>query len=130
MKKLTIILLILIPCLFFANEISQTVESLIRIPIELLSADQAVGTPIELEDKIIIPLFKANIGFGGGLGGPSTAYGGGAGGGIELLPYSLIVVSEEGFHVIPVTNQVPFLKQLVEVLPQILSILTPYLGLM
>lgn len=130
MKKITLIILILIPCVFFANEIAQTVEDLIRIPIETLSADQAIGSPIELEDKIIIPLFKANIGFGGGLGGPSTVYGGGAGGGVELLPYSLIVISQEGFHVIPVTSQVPFLKQLVEVLPQILSMLTQYLDLM
>ncbi|MEA1885485.1 MAG: spore germination protein GerW family protein [Thermotogota bacterium] len=63
-----------------------TVEALISMPMESLTADKAVGTPIQVEDKIIIPLFEANFGFGGGLGGPERVYGGGAGGGMELLP--------------------------------------------
>ena len=128
MKKWIIIFLLLIPLVFLGNDISRTVEALISMPMESLTADKAVGTPIQVEDKIIIPLFEANFGFGGGLGGPETVYGGGAGGGMELLPYSVIIISDEGFQVIPVTNRVPLLKQLVEVLPQLLPIIMQYFG--
>ncbi len=128
MKKWIIIFLLLIPLVFLGNDISRTVEALISMPMESLTADKAVGTPIQVDDKIIIPLFEANFGFGGGLGGPETVYGGGAGGGMELLPYSVIIISDEGFQVIPVTNRVPLLKQLVEVLPQLLPIIMQYFG--
>jgi len=60
------------------------------------------------------------------LGGPETVYGGGAGGGMDLLPYSVIIISKEGVQIVPVTNRVPFLKQLVEVLPQLLPIIMQY----
>jgi len=128
MKKLFVFVLLLIPFVFFANDISNTVEALISMPMEALTADKAIGTPIQIEDKIIIPLFEANFGFGGGLGGPEQVYGGGAGGGMELLPYSVIIISNEGFQVIPVSNRVPILHQLVDVLPRLLPIIMQYFG--
>ena len=112
----------------FASDISTTVEKLIQIPLDALSADKAIGTPIQIENKTIIPLFEANYGFGGGLGGPGDVYGGGAGGGIELLPYSIIIISEDGVQVVPVTNRVPLLKQLVELLPQLMPIIMQYMN--
>ena len=127
MKKMVLILLFLMPFIIFGQDISATVEELVRMPIEGLTADKAIGTPIQLDNKTIIPLFEANFGFGGGLGGPGEVYGGGAGGGMELLPYSVVIISEEGFHVIPVSNRVPILKQLVDILPQLLPILIEYL---
>jgi len=127
MKKVVFILLLLMPLIILAQDISATVEELVRMPIEVLTADKAIGTPIQVDNKTIIPLFEANFGFGGGLGGPGEVYGGGAGGGMELLPYSVVIISEEGFHVIPVSNRVPILKQLVDILPQLLPILIEYL---
>jgi len=126
MKKMLIILLLFLPLVFFANDISETVEALVSMPIDALTADKAIGTPIQINDKTIIPLFEASFGFGGGLGGPETVYGGGAGGGMDLLPYSVIIITKEGIQVVPVTNRVPFLKQLVEVLPQLLPIIMQY----
>lgn len=127
MKKTVIIILLLMPFILFAEDISATVEELVRMPIEALSADKAIGTPIQLQNKTIIPLFEANFGFGGGLGGPETVYGGGAGGGMELLPYSVIIISEKGVEVVPVTNKIPFLQQLVDVLPQLMPIIMEFL---
>ncbi len=126
MKKMLVILLLFLPLVFFGNDISETVEALVSMPIDALTADKAIGTPIQVDDKTIIPLFEANFGFGGGLGGPETVYGGGAGGGMDLLPYSVIIISKEGVQIVPVTNRVPFLKQLVEVLPQLLPIIMQY----
>src|SRR6056297_3011059 len=127
MKKILVFVILILPLVFFANDISKTVETLVRMPIDALTADKAIGTPIQVDNKTIIPLFEANFGFGGGLGGPGEVYGGGAGGGMELLPYSVVIISEEGFHVIPVSNRVPILKQLVDILPQLLPILIEYL---
>ncbi len=128
MKKIFCLILVLIPFIMFASDISTTVEKLIQIPLDALSADKAIGTPIQIENKTIIPLFEANYGFGGGLGGPGDVYGGGAGGGIELLPYSIIIISEDGVQVVPVTNRVPLLKQLVELLPQLMPIIMQYMN--
>ena len=128
MKKIFCLILVLIPFIMFASDISTTVEKLIQIPLDALSADKAIGTPIQIENKTIIPLFEANYGFGGGLGGPGDVYGGGSGGGIELLPYSIIIISEDGVQVVPVTNRVSLLKQLVELLPQLMPIIMQYMN--
>ncbi|HOO32234.1 MAG TPA: spore germination protein GerW family protein [Thermotogota bacterium] len=121
MKKiLVLVLLCMIPMAFFATEISETFGKMFGESLDALTADMAIGTPIELGDKIVVPLFEASMGFGGGLGGPGVAYGGGLGGGIDLLPYSVLIISEEGVDVIPVTNKVPFLQQLVGVLPELM----------
>src|SRR6056297_3226374 len=128
MKKILVFVILILPLVFFANDISKTVETLVRMPIDALTADKAIGTPIQVDDKTIIPLFEANFGFGGGLGGPETVYGGGAGGGMDLLPYSVIIISNEGFQVIPVSNRVPILHQLVDVLPRLLPIIMQYFG--
>lgn len=128
MKRWLVFVFLLLPLVFFANDISNTVEALVSLPIDALTADKAIGTPIQIDDKTIIPLFEANFGFGGGLGGPETVYGGGAGGGMDLLPYSVIIISSDGVQVIPVTNRVPILKQLVEVLPELLPIIMQYFG--
>ena len=128
MKKLFVFVLLLIPFFLFANDISDTVEDVISLQMEALSADKAIGTPLQVGDKTIIPLFEANLGFGGGLGGPGEVYGGGAGGGMDLLPYSVIIISSDGFQVIPVSNRVPILHQLVDVLPKLLPIIMQYFG--
>jgi uncharacterized spore protein YtfJ len=121
MKKVTIIVLLcLVPLMFFATEISESFTKMFEESIGALTADMAIGTPIVAGNKVIVPLFEAGMGFGGGLGGPGVAYGGGVGGGIELLPYSVLIISEQGVEVVPITNKVSFLQQLVSVLPELL----------
>jgi uncharacterized spore protein YtfJ len=78
---------------------------------EALSA-QLIGEPIELEDKIIIPITKMGMGFGTNIGrtGPDVSkevrerYG--AGGGVGVFPVAVVIVFKgifgpEGVKVVP-----------------------------
>ena len=64
---------------------------------EALSA-QLIGGPIELEDKIIIPITKMGMGFGTNIGrtGPDVSKKGlercKAGGGVGLFPVAVVIV--------------------------------------
>jgi len=80
---------------------------------EALSA-QLIGEPIELEDKIIIPITKMGMGFGTNIGrtGPKVSKEGreryGAGGGVGLFPVAVVIVFKgifgpEGVKVVTVS---------------------------
>jgi len=49
-----------------------------------------------------------------------SLHGGGAGGGVDLLPYAVIVVSPDGVTCVPVMNEKPFFEQLVDSIPKLL----------
>lgn len=75
-----------------SENIKTTVEELRK----LISVDNVIGTPIETEDKILIPVMKMGVGFGAGeniLGkeGNDVA---GAGAGVE--PISMVMIPKKG----------------------------------
>ena len=75
-----------------ANNIKATVEELRK----LVNVDNVIGSPIETEDKILIPVMRMGIGFGAGeniLGkeGNDVA---GAGAGVE--PISMVMIPKKG----------------------------------
>ena len=75
-----------------ATNIKTTVEELHK----LINVDNVIGTPIETEDKILIPVMRMGFGFGAGeniLGkeGNDTV---GAGAGVE--PTSMVVIPKKG----------------------------------
>lgn len=123
MKKL-LILTVLAASFFsfaFAANVEDVLGKVLETSFSFLSADTAIGSPIEAGEVILIPLFKAQTGFGAGAGGPEgEVYGGGAGGGVDLLPYAVIVVSPDGVTCIPVMNEKPFFEQFVDSLPKLL----------
>ena len=75
-----------------ANNIKTTVEELHK----LINIDNVIGTPIETEDKILIPVMRMGVGFGAGdnifgkEGGNAT----GAGAGLE--PVSMVLIPKTG----------------------------------
>jgi len=80
---------------------------------EALSA-QLIGKPIELEDKIIIPITKMGLGFGTNIGrtGPDASEEVRerckAGGGVGLFPVAVVIVFKgisgpEGVKVVPLS---------------------------
>jgi uncharacterized spore protein YtfJ len=77
-----------------------------------LSAMNIVGEPIELEDKIIIPITKMGIGFGTrfcqGENDNKTKGFAGSGGGMGIFPVAVVIVFKgvpgfEGVKVVPIT---------------------------
>ncbi|MCK9565961.1 MAG: hypothetical protein M0Q43_07925 [Methanothrix sp.] len=92
-----------------ADAIGATLDEL----FDALSA-QLIGEPIELEDKIIIPITKMGMGFGANIGitGPDVGKEGRerctAGGGVGIFPVAVVVVFKgifgpDGVKVVPLS---------------------------
>lgn len=74
-----------------SENIKATVEELNK----LINVDNVIGTPIETEDKILIPVIKMGFGFGVGqniLGKEGDAAGAGAG----VEPISMVMIPKKG----------------------------------
>lgn len=75
-----------------AENIKTTVEELRK----LINVDNVIGTPIETEDKILIPVMKMGVGFGAGenILGSQGSDAAGAGAGVE--PISMVMIPKKG----------------------------------
>lgn len=94
---------------------------------QAVSADSAIGSPIQIGDAWFIPLFEQKVGFGGGSGGVPLMFGF-SGGSIELLPYAMLMVSPTETKVLPVSNVKPFFEQVIDALPKIMPIVMDVVG--
>jgi len=125
MKRIvvTFIFAVLLVGIIFAQDVGRMSINMLSEALSYLTADVAVGKPLVVGDKTLIPLFKATTGFGGGGGGPNgVVFGSGVGGSLEFLPFAIVVVSGDKVNIIPVLNEKPFFEQLVNGLPQIMPI--------
>ncbi len=84
--------IITIGCETMSENIRTTVEELRK----LINVENVIGTPIETEDKILIPVIKIGVGFGVGenLLGKEEGNAAGAGAGIE--PISMVLIPKKG----------------------------------
>ena len=75
-----------------SDNIKATVEELRK----LINVNNVIGSPIETEDKILIPVIKMGVGFGAGEGilGKDGSDAAAAGAGVE--PISMVVVPKKG----------------------------------
>jgi uncharacterized spore protein YtfJ len=90
--------------------VKATVDELIKA----LSANNIIGQPIDMGDKMIIPVTKMGMGFGTGLGHDMEEKGadgivGGAGGGVGVFPVALVIVFKGitgpgGVQIVPLTQ--------------------------
>ena len=75
-----------------SDNIRTTVEELHK----LVSIDNIIGSPIETEDKILIPVMRMGVGFGGGAGllreGDNDVSGAAAG----VEPISMVMIPKKG----------------------------------
>ena len=74
-----------------SENIKATVEELRK----LINVDNVIGTPIETEDKILIPVIRIGVGFGAGesvFGKDGNAAGAGAG----VEPISMVMIPKKG----------------------------------
>lgn len=80
------------------KDAKETIEDLKN----LVSVDNCIGKPIELENKIIVPISKFGIGFG--AGSKEDIDGGAAGASVE--PVSVVIIDKniEGFESVRVLN--------------------------
>ena len=88
---------------------SQTLHNMLENTIakirEMVDVNSVVGEPIVVGDTTIIPVSKVSVGFGGG-GSDFTkgndAFGGGAGGGVNVTPICFLVVKDGNVRMLSV----------------------------
>jgi uncharacterized spore protein YtfJ len=93
------------------DAVKATVDELLKA----LSARNIMGDPIEMEDKVILPITKMGMGFGTGMSSGvdnknagTTSGGSGAGGGVGVFPVAVVVLFKgiqgpEGVKVVPLS---------------------------
>lgn len=74
------------------SNIKTTVEELRK----LINADNIIGSPIETEDKILIPVMKMGVGFGTGENIFGSEGSGAAGAGAGVEPISMVLIPKKG----------------------------------
>ena len=74
------------------NNIRTTVEELHK----LINVDNVIGTPIETEDKLLIPVIRMGVGFGVGENLTDKEGSGAAGAGAGVEPISMVLIPKKG----------------------------------
>jgi uncharacterized spore protein YtfJ len=110
-------------------------EEAIKITVDelakALSANNIIGQPIDMEDKMIIPVTKMGMGFGTGMshGNEEKCVGeltGGAGGGVGVFPVALVIVFKgisgpEGVQIVPLTQPSAVAESIAQIASAIMS---------
>ena len=103
------------------EHIKTTVEELLKV----LAIKNVIGDPIEVEDKVLIPVTNVGLGFGAGAGEGKAkegegGKGSGAGGGAGASPVAMLIIFKgvpgpEGVKVLPLTAPSPIAKAIGEI---------------
>jgi uncharacterized spore protein YtfJ len=77
-----------------SEKMTEILKSILSEVQKAVTVKVAIGEPIEIEDKIFIPIFGVGVGVGGGgrLGKEQRGGGGGFGGGGGIVPVAVLVV--------------------------------------
>ena len=112
------------------DAIKTTVDELLKV----ISARNIIGEPIEMEDKVVLPITKMGMGFGTGIGPGSEekcigGIAGGAGGGVGVNPIALVIIFKgisgpEGVKVVPLTTTSAVSESVSEIATSVLGRLT------
>lgn len=90
---------------------SQTLPNMLENTIakirEMVDVNSVIGAPITTPDGVtIIPVSKVSVGFGGGgsdfAKSANGAFGGGAGGGVSVVPICFLIVKDGNVRMMPV----------------------------
>lgn len=74
------------------ENIKTTVEELHK----LINVDNVIGTPIETEDKLLVPVIRMGVGFGVGQNIFSSENSGAAGAGAGVEPIAMVLIPKKG----------------------------------
>lgn len=92
---------------------SQNVPNMLEKTIakirEMVDVNSVIGQPITTPDGVtIIPVSKVSVGFGGGgsdfANSSNDSFGGGAGGGVKVIPICFLIVKDGNVRMMPVAE--------------------------
>ena len=109
------------------DAVKATVDELIKA----LSANNVIGQPIDMEDKMIIPVTKMGMGFGTGLSHSkeekyADGIAGGAGGGVGVFPVALVIIFKGingpgGVQVVPLIQPSAVAESMAQIVSAIMT---------
>ena len=94
-----------------SNSLPNMLENTIAKIREMVDVNSVVGTPITTPDGVtIIPISKVSVGFAGGgsdfvsknVNKQENPFGGGAGGGVKVVPIAFLIVKDGTVRMLPV----------------------------
>ena len=90
-----------------SQNLPNMLENTIKKIREMVDVNSVIGTPITTPDgTTIIPVSKVSVGFGGGgsdyAKSSNDAFGGGAGGGVSVVPICFLIVNNGNVRLMPV----------------------------
>lgn len=108
------------------QELTDILKTITEEMQKALSARTAVGDPVTVEGKTIIPLMSVGMGFGAGSGtGKGDTPGGGGGGALGMKPVAVIIIDQHGVRVERLKEaQHTLIEHMADAVPKLLEGLT------
>lgn len=93
-----------------SKNIPEMLENTIGKIREMVDVNSVIGEPITAGGVTIIPVSKVSVGFGGGgsdyvsknVNKQENPFGGGAGGGVKVIPVAFLVIKDGSVRMLPV----------------------------
>ncbi len=104
-----------------SNNVAGILDTLLSKVESFASSKTVVGTPVNIEGVIIVPLVDVTVGLGAG-GGSDDENSGGAGGGLgaKITPSAVLVINNNGVQLVNVKDQ-DSINKLIDMVPSVLS---------
>ena len=106
-------------------DITDVVKVVMEQIKETVRSETVVGSPVQAEEAVIIPVSRISFGFGAGGGnkgeGENKA-GMGAGGGASVEPVAFVVVSKGKAQILPIKSREATLTRLIDLIPSIIDL--------
>lgn len=113
-----------------SKNIPNMLENTIGKIREMIDVNSVIGDPITAGGVTIIPVSKVSVGFGGGgsdfaskeQNKQDNPFGGGAGGGVKVIPVAFLVIKDGNVRMLPVAAPAnTTADRLVEMIPDTLD---------
>ena len=106
-------------------DITDVVKVVMEQIKETVRSETVVGTPVQAEDSVIVPVSRVTFGFGagGGQNGETDKGGMGTGGGATVEPVAFVVVSKGKAQLLPLKSREATLTRLIDLVPVVIDML-------
>ena len=103
-------------------DITDVVKVVMEQIKETVRSETVVGSPVQAEESVIIPVSRVSFGFGAGGGNNSETGnrgGMGTGGGASVEPVAFVVVSKGKAQLLPLKSREATLTRLIDLIPSL-----------
>jgi uncharacterized spore protein YtfJ len=107
------------------QELSEILKTITEEMQKALSAKNAVGDPVTVDGKTVIPLMSVGMGFGAGSSSGKADNPGGGAGALGMKPVAVIIIDQDGVRVERLKEaQHTLLEHVADTVPKLLEGLT------